>query len=67
MGPQDWHAILPNSIGGDRVRLLMGIRSSTLAPVLQFTLPLGLGIYKSILPDINGSFICFGGPHGVFT
>jgi hypothetical protein len=65
--PEDWHAILPNSIGGDHVKLLIGIRSSTLAPILQFTLPSGLGIYKSILPDINGSFICFGGPHAVFT
>jgi hypothetical protein len=65
--PQDWKETLPDYIGGDRVKLLIGIRSSALSPVQKFTLPSGLGVFESLLPDINGSYICFGGPHEVFT
>jgi hypothetical protein len=65
--PQDWKGALPDYIGGDRVKLLIGIRSSALSPVQKFTLPSGLGVFESLLPDTNGSYICFGGPHEVFT
>jgi hypothetical protein len=65
--PQDWRGVLPDYIGGDQVKLLIGIRSSALSPVQRFTLPSGLGVFESLLPDINGSYICFGGPHELFT
>ena len=57
----------PQSIGGDRVRLLLGIRSTALAPRLHYALPNGLGIYVSALLDINGSNVCYGGTHEVFS
>jgi hypothetical protein len=65
--PQDWKGTLPDYIGGDRVKLLIGIRSSALSPIQKFTLPSGLGVFESLLPNINGSYTCFGGPHEVFT
>jgi hypothetical protein len=57
----------PKSIGGDRVKLLLGIRSTSLAPKLHASLPNGLGIYISALVDIYGSNICYGGTHEIFT
>lgn len=59
--------LYPRAIGGDRVKLLIGIKSSSLAPRLHFSLPNGLGIYISALVDIYGSNICYGGTHEVFT
>jgi hypothetical protein len=43
---------LPDAIGGDRVKLLIGIRSSSLAPVQRFSLPSGLGVFQSSLVDV---------------
>ena len=57
----------PKMVGGDRVKLLVGIRSTALAPRLHFSLPNGLGVYISVLLDIHGSNICFGGTHEIFT
>jgi hypothetical protein len=57
----------PKVVGGDRVKLLLGIKSSSLVPKLHFSLPNGLGIYISSLIDIYGSNICYGGTHEVFT
>ena len=57
----------PKMVGGDRVKLLVGIRSTALAPGLHFSLPNGLGVYISVLLDIHGSNICFGGTHEIFT
>ena len=57
----------PKTVGGDRVKLLLGIRSTALAPRLHYALPNGLGVYVSALLDINGSNVCFGGTHEVFT
>ena len=59
--------VLPSHIGGDRVRILIGVRSTELAPRLTHSLPNGLGIYSSALVDIFGSTTCFGGTHSVFT
>ena len=56
----------PEKVGGDRVKLLIGIRSTALTPRLHHSLPNGLGIYVSALSDIHGSNICFGGTHEVF-
>ena len=58
---------LPLEIGGSEVHLLLGIKDTELEPVLLFTTPLGVGVYRSKLKDINGSSICYGGPHPVFT
>jgi hypothetical protein len=57
----------PKTIGGDRVKLLIGIRSTALSPRLHCSLPNGLGVFISALLDIHGSNICFGGTHEVFT
>ena len=57
----------PKMVGGDRVKLLLGIRSTALSPRLHYSLPNGLGVYVSALLDVNGSNICFGGPHEVFS
>jgi hypothetical protein len=47
--------------------LLIGIRSTQLAPVLKFTLPSGLCVYDSKFRDVYEAMLCFGGPHEVFT
>ena len=60
---QNW----PMSVGGARVQMLIGIRSTSLFPKLVMTLPNGLAIYKSALRDKFGSNLCFGGPHPIFT
>jgi hypothetical protein len=57
----------PKVVGGDCVKLLIGIKSSALVPKLHFSLPNGLGIYISSLIDIYKSNICYGGSHEVFT
>ena len=57
------HLRYPKTVGVDRVKLLLGIRSTALAPRLHYVLPNGLGIYVSALLDIHGSNVCFGGTH----
>jgi hypothetical protein len=59
--------IFPAEIGGEEVKLLVGIRQTELAPRLITTLPSGISVYKSKVTDVFGSNICFGGPHEVFT
>jgi hypothetical protein len=59
--------IFPAEIGGDEVKLLIGIRQSELAPRLITSLPSGISIFESKVTDIFGSNICFGGPHEIFT
>ncbi|MFO0006645.1 MAG: hypothetical protein ACK559_36560, partial [bacterium] len=59
--------MVPQEIGGAPVKLLIGIRSTQLAPVLKFTLPSGLCVYDSKFRDVYGATLCFGGPHEVFT
>ncbi len=61
------HHVFPHEIGGAPVKLLIGIRSTQLAPVLKFTLPSGLCVYDSKFCDVYGATLCFGGPHEVFT
>jgi hypothetical protein len=61
------HHVFPQEIGGAPVKLLIGIRSTQLAPVLKFTLPSGLCVYESKFRDVYGAMLCFGGPHEVFT
>jgi hypothetical protein len=61
------HHMFPQEIRGAPVKLLIGIRSTQLAPVLKFTLPSGLCVYESKLRYVYGATLCFGGPHEVFT
>jgi hypothetical protein len=61
------HHVFPQEIGGAAVKLLIGIRSTQLAPVLRFRLPSGLCVYESKFRDVYGATLCFGGPHEVFT
>ena len=42
---------MPLKIGGCRVSMLLGIKSTKLGPKLLHTLPSGLGIYESVLLD----------------
>lgn len=61
------HTILPDYVGGDKVKLLIGLKTAHIQPILLFTLPSGLGVYKSPFTDIFGSDICYGGPHTSFS
>jgi hypothetical protein len=59
--------IFPLETGGGVVRLLIGIRSTQLAPTLRMSLPSGLCVYEYKFRDVYGVTLCFGGPHEVFT
>ena len=58
---------LPSKIGGDEVKLIIGIGQTRLAPRMTHSLPSGICIFESKIKDIFGSQICFGGPHQAFT
>ena len=60
-------AILPSYVGGGKIKLLIGLKNAQIEPVCLFTLPSGLGVYRSQFTDIFGSNICFGGPHSSFS
>jgi hypothetical protein len=55
------HHVFPQEIGGAPVKLLIGIRSMQLAPVLKLTIPSGLCVYGSKFRDVYGAMLCFGG------
>ena len=59
--------ILPAYIGGDRIKLLIGLTHVNLQPVLIYTLPSGVGVYRSPFKDVFGSNICYGGPYRGFA
>ena len=65
--PEDKDAVLPPSVGGNQVQLLLGIKNTYLDPVLVKVLPSGVGVYLSPFKDVWGSRIIFAGPHHVFT
>jgi hypothetical protein len=54
-------------IGGGAVRLLIGVRSTQLAPVLKFILPSGLCVYETKFRDVYFVTLCFGEPLEVIT
>ena len=58
---------LPPYIGGDRVKLLIGLKASEMEPECVFVIPNGVGIYKSQFRDVHGSKYCYGGPSKLFT
>ena len=61
------HVSLPEYIGGSQVRLLIGIKDTAIDPINLFTLPCGLGVYKSQFKDKFKSRICYGGPSHLFS
>ena len=58
---------LPPYVGGESIGILFGIKTPDLEPTLVYTLPSGIGLYKSPFKDIFGSHYCYGGPHKVFS
>ena len=60
-------SVLPKTMGGVKVGILIGLKAPGLEPKLQFQLPSGLGVYKSLLKDKYGSRLCYGGPHELIT
>ena len=59
--------ILPETVGGSRVHLLLGIKNTRIQPTLIKVLPSGVGVYLSPFKDIWGSRIIFAGPNKEFT
>jgi hypothetical protein len=57
----------PPYVGGDSIGLLVGLKASELEPECIFTLPSGVGVYKSQFCDAFGSRYCYGGPNKYFT
>ena len=50
-------------IGGDYVDVMLGIRYIKYFPRLLFSLPSGLGVYRTVLRSVGGKSGVLGGPH----
>ena len=61
------NTVLPTYVGDCKIGLLIGLKSPELEPTCIFTLPSGIGLYKSPFKDIFGSYYCYGGPHESFS
>ena len=59
--------VLPQSVGGMKVHLLLDIKNTRIQSTLLRVLPSGVGVYLSPFKDIWGSRIIFAGPNKVFT
>ena len=55
--PAEMNYILPETLGGTKVHLLLGIKNTRIQPVLIRVLPSGIGVYLSPLKDVWGSRI----------
>ena len=55
--PEELNDILPETVGGSRVHLLLGIKNMRIQPTLIKVLPSGVGVYLSPFKDIWGSRI----------
>lgn len=55
--------LVPTSVGGVAVDIMLGIRYHIYFPTLMYTLPSGLGIYKSKFASGCGKLGILGGPH----
>ena len=55
--------IFPKSVGGDEVKLILGVKDSLLMPILLMILPNAIQVCRSRIKDIFGSSIIFAGPH----
>lgn len=56
----------PSKVGGVEVDIIIGIKYARYFPELLYTLPSGLGIYKSKIAATNGESCVLGGPHDAF-
>ena len=54
--------ILPKTVGGSRVHLLLGVKNTWIQPVLLRVLSSSIGVYLSPFKDVWGSRIIFAGP-----
>ena len=59
--------MLPKTVGGTKVHLLLGVKNTLIQPVLIRVLPSGVGVYLSPFKYVGGSIIIFAGPSKVFT
>ena len=59
--------ILPKTVGGSRVHLLLGVKNTRIQPVLLRVLSSGVGVYLSHFKDVWDSRIIFAGPSKSFT
>ena len=59
--------MLPKTVGGTKVHLLLGVKNTLIQPVLIRVLPSGVGVYLSPFKDVGGSRIIFAGLSKVFT
>ena len=59
--------ILPKTVGGSKVHLLLGIKNTKIQSVLIKVLPSGVGVYLSPFKDVDGSRIIYAGPCKCFT
>ena len=57
----------PETMGGSKVHLLLGIKNTKLHPKLVKILPSGVGVFLSPFKDKWGSRMIFAGPHKTFT
>ncbi len=55
--------MFPEKVGGSNVHLLLGIKNTSLDPVLMKVLPSGVAVYLSPFKDIYGSRLIFAGPN----
>ena len=64
---QEKDYILPKTVGGSKVHLLLGVKNTRIQPILLRVLPSGVGVYLSQFKDIWGSRIIFAKPSKSFT
>ena len=57
----------PLSVGGDEVKIIIGVSESALMPRLITILPNGLQVYRAAVRDKYGSNIILAGPHHLIT
>ena len=65
--PAEMDYVLPESLGGTKVHLLLGIKNAQIQLVLIKVLPSGVRVYLSPFKDVWGSRIIFAGPSKTFT
>ena len=58
--------VLPPSIGGAKVRLLIGLKIPSFTPKVMFILPSGVMVARAALYDVYGSNIVFGGVYNMY-
>ena len=59
--------VLPETVGGTKVHLLLGIKNTRIQLALLRVLPSGVRVYLSPFKVVWGSRIIFAGPNKVFT